>query len=236
MKRGLVLLAALVTSILCVSVVVSDLTETGVPELPKKDFTGQPVYKVLRIIDGDTVELLMDGSRTTVRLIGVDTPEPSELNGNEALRFTIDLLKGENVYTEQEPRNTVGKYGRTLLYLYRAPDGLFVNLEIIRQGYGRAYTVYPFQYLELFKHYEKRARELGKGLRSPAEPDASIARLEKEEDGQTPGDDVSVYITRTGCKYHRHSCRYLFSSKIRTTLKEAKERGYAPCKVCKPRQ
>lgn len=235
MKRG-ILLAALVTSILCVSLVVSGLTETSVPEFTKKDFTGQPVYEVLRVIDGDTVELLMDGNMTTVRLIGVDTPEPSELYGNEALRFTTDLLKGENVYTEQEPGNTVDRYGRTLLYLYRVPDGLFVNLEIIRQGYGHAYTVYPFQYLELFKYYEKRAQELGKGLRSPAERDASIVQLEKEDEGQIPGDDVTVHITRTGRKYHRPSCRHLSRSKIQITLKEARERGYTPCKVCKPPQ
>lgn len=45
---------------------------------------------------------------------------------------------------------------------------------------------------------------------------------------------VTVYITRTGKKYHRGSCRYLKKSKIKTTLKDACARGFTPCKVCKP--
>lgn len=56
------------------------------------------------------------------------------------------------------------KYGRVLAYLYRAPDGLWVNLEIIRQGYGQVYTLASFKHIELFRDYERRAREIGKGL------------------------------------------------------------------------
>jgi hypothetical protein len=43
-----------------------------------------------------------------------------------------------------------------------------------------------------------------------------------------------VYITKTGKKYHRSSCRYLKKSKIKISLKDAKKNKYAPCKVCKP--
>ena len=46
--------------------------------------------------------------------------------------------------------------------------------------------------------------------------------------------ETVVYITKTGEKYHRRSCRYLSKSKIKATLKKAKRRGYEPCKVCKP--
>ena len=44
----------------------------------------------------------------------------------------------------------------------------------------------------------------------------------------------TVYITRTGKRYHRDGCRYLASSKIPISLKDAKARGYTPCKVCHP--
>lgn len=44
----------------------------------------------------------------------------------------------------------------------------------------------------------------------------------------------TVYITRTGAKYHDDGCRYLSRSKIETTLKEAKENDYTACSVCKP--
>ena len=65
------------------------------------------------------------------------------------------------------------KSGRLLAYLYRAPDGLFVNLEIVRQGYGHAYTFFPFKHMELFRHYGNRARTAEKGLYG--DPKASVA-------------------------------------------------------------
>lgn len=46
--------------------------------------------------------------------------------------------------------------------------------------------------------------------------------------------EVTVYITKTGEKYHRGNCRYLSRSKISTTKKDAIKNGYGACKVCKP--
>ncbi|MFB2118029.1 hypothetical protein [Parapedobacter sp. 2B3] len=46
--------------------------------------------------------------------------------------------------------------------------------------------------------------------------------------------DVTVYITKTGEKYHKAGCRYLSKSQIKTTKKEAVKNGYGACKVCKP--
>jgi len=46
----------------------------------------------------------------------------------------------------------------------------------------------------------------------------------------------TVYVTRTGKKYHRENCRYLGSSKIPMSLKDAQAKGYMPCKVCHPPQ
>ena len=47
-------------------------------------------------------------------------------------------------------------------------------------------------------------------------------------------DAQTVYITKTGAKYHRGSCRYLSRSKIPISLEEAKNKGYGACSVCKP--
>jgi len=55
------------------------------------------------------------------------------------------------------------KYGRMLAYVY-LKDGTFLNAEIVKQGYGHAYTRFPFKYLEQFKEYEKEARENKRGL------------------------------------------------------------------------
>ena len=46
--------------------------------------------------------------------------------------------------------------------------------------------------------------------------------------------DVTVYITKTGAKYHRSNCRYLSQSKISIGKKQAAAKGYGACKVCKP--
>ena len=147
-------------------------TETAVPPIPyvQEDFTGDTTYKVIRIVDGDTVIISYEGTNTTIRLIGVDTPETKhpdkgeEEYGAEASEFTQNLLQGESVYLRFDDQNTTDRYGRTLAYLYRVPDGLFVNLEIVRQGYGTAYTAFPFGFIDLFRHYNERARITKKGL------------------------------------------------------------------------
>lgn len=46
--------------------------------------------------------------------------------------------------------------------------------------------------------------------------------------------ETTVYVTRTGEKYHRRNCRYLSRSKITTTKSKAIKDGYGACKVCKP--
>jgi hypothetical protein len=48
-------------------------------------------------------------------------------------------------------------------------------------------------------------------------------------------EEIVVYVTKTGSKYHRANCRYVSKSKIPMTLKEAKKK-YGPCSVCKPPQ
>ena len=52
--------------------------------------------------------------------------------------------------------------------------------------------------------------------------------------GQRDPQTQTVYITRSGERYHRDGCRYLASSKIPISLKDAKASGYTPCKVCHP--
>ena len=49
-------------------------------------------------------------------------------------------VNGENHELDVEPRD---RYGRLLAYVYRANDGLFVNLDVIRHGYARQLTIAP---------------------------------------------------------------------------------------------
>ena len=120
---------------------------------------------VERVVDGDTIIVRGVGR---VRLIGVDTPEtvdprrPVEFFGREASAFTKRLLEGKRVRLEYDWERT-DRYGRTLAYVY-LPDGVFANAEIIRQGYGHAYTRFPFKYLDRFRALEREARTARRGL------------------------------------------------------------------------
>lgn len=208
---------------------------------PVEDFSEDTTYKVLKVVDGDTVNIDYKGKNTSVRLIGVDTPEtvhpskPVEAYGKEASNFTRNLLIGESVYLRFDVEQT-DRYGRLLAYLYRAPDGLFVNLEIVRQGYGHAYTRFPFKHMELFRHYGTKAREAKKGLYgTPQARTEGIVSPTDVSPAVEQGGTVQVYRTRTGQRYHRDGCLSLSKSKIPISLAEAKQR-YGPCNRCNPPQ
>ena len=131
---------------------------------------------VERVVDGDTIIVRGIGR---VRLIGVDTPEtvhpgrPVEFFGKEASAFTRRLVDGKRVRLEYDQQRT-DRYGRTLAYVH-LPDGTFVNAEIIRRGYGHAYTRFPFRHLDRFRGLERDALRAGRGLWGSAAPRAPAA-------------------------------------------------------------
>ncbi|MCB0994854.1 MAG: thermonuclease family protein [Acidimicrobiales bacterium] len=104
---------------------------------------------VVYVIDGDTIIVDLAGTDEHVRLIGIDTPEPSggyrpaECHGDEASEFTKTLLpEGTPVLItrDAEPRD---KYGRFLGYVHRAQDGLFINLTLVEQGHAAPLSIEP---------------------------------------------------------------------------------------------
>jgi micrococcal nuclease len=120
---------------------------------------------VLRVVDGDTVVVRLDGREVKVRLVGVDAPEsvdprkPVERFGHESAAFLRQLVEGKRVRLAYEPAGAwVDKYGRVLAYLYLEPGGTFVNRELVAKGYAFAYTAYPFGFMEDF-----RAARAGEG-------------------------------------------------------------------------
>jgi micrococcal nuclease len=110
------------------------------------DVSKLPSFAVTRVVDGDTFCCKPDvGGEIKVRLIGVDTPEtvhpskPVEYYGKEASNFTKGLLEGQQVFLDIDPQQgKIDKYGRTLAYVYRESDKLFVNAEIISFCCGKA--------------------------------------------------------------------------------------------------
>ncbi len=148
------------------------IQELGLLERPKQAIEqAQPgLYRVVSVEDGDTITVAMNNSEERVRFIGVDTPEthdprkPVQCFGKAASAFTRDLIGNHDVRLEADPLNTNrDRYNRLLRYVY-LPDGTLVNAEIIKQGYGFAYTSFPMTKAEEFKALEKEAREQNRGL------------------------------------------------------------------------
>lgn len=190
------------------------------------DFGELAAGEVIHVTDGDTVKLRLAEEETSAayRLAGVDTPEVNAINksdepyGREAHTFLRNLLKGETVWIE---RHGTGVHNRPIVCLFRVPDGLFVNLEIIRQGYGEVYLQGNFEKKQLFLDYQEFAQQAKKGIWA-------------EENGPDGGD---VYIASSGHgkSYHRTpDCQYIRDKNVRIALEEAKRRELEPCKRCKP--
>src|SRR5690242_1495777 len=117
------------------------------------------VFRVRYIVDGDTL-ILENGEK--VRLIGVDTPEihddehRNQMHARKygrdvhlidefafkAKEFALEAVLHQRVRLEYDWERQ-DKYGRTLAYIYREPDGFFLNAELVKQGYGFAYTRFP---------------------------------------------------------------------------------------------
>lgn len=128
------------------------------------------LYSVVRFSDGDTITVDMNGQKETIRMIGVDTPEthhpnlPVQCYGAAASAFTKNLIGESKVRLEADPTNqNRDRYDRLLRYVY-LPDGRLVQEEIIRQGYGFAYTHFPFTKKGEFVALENQARSEHRGL------------------------------------------------------------------------
>ena len=105
----------------------------------------------IRAVDGDTLEVLIDGSlnNVKVRLLGVDTPEsvdprkPVQCFGKEASKHTASLVDGKRVRLDADPQaDEVDKYGRLLRNVILS-DGTDLNAELVEDGYAHAYLSFP---------------------------------------------------------------------------------------------
>lgn len=105
--------------------------------------------RIVKVIDGDTIDVLMNGRTERVRLIGIDTPEtkkpntPIECFGPEAADRTTDLLPIDTPVLVQRDIEARDPYGRLLGYVYRTSDRLFVNEDLIVNGYARPLSITP---------------------------------------------------------------------------------------------
>jgi len=105
------------------------------------------VKEILRVVDGDTVDVLIDlgfglTKKERVRVAGIDTPESRTRDlyekylGLEAKDYLTDQLDCDNIIIKTEKD---GKYGRMLGWLYREGDEISIQERMISKGYGWAY-------------------------------------------------------------------------------------------------
>jgi micrococcal nuclease len=173
---------------------------------------------VVRVIDGDTIEVSINGKIYTVRYIGINTPETTqgkkEPFGQEATNKNSELVNSRIVRLEKDVRET-DDFGRLLRYVY--VGNLFINAELVRLGYARA-TPYPpdVKYQELFSSLEQQAKGMFLGMWA------------------------KKYVgSKNSTKYHLPSCSW--AKEISTenqvwfySVADAQAKGYVPCGVCKP--
>jgi len=137
-------------------------------ELGRDEPPGSAYAYVTRAVDGDTIEVRLDGKIEDVRYIGVDTPEtvkpgePVQCFGPQASSFNHRLVEGRRVKLvfDVERRDV---YGRLLAYVYLGDR--FVSAELVRRGLARTLTIPPDDsFAGYLKRLEVAAARGGRGL------------------------------------------------------------------------
>jgi len=129
------------------------------------------LYRVTRVVDGDTFKAMIGRQEITVRMLGINAPEtvdprkPTECFGPEASTEAKSLLAGRSVrLIANRNREAKDRYGRYLLYVYR-DDGLAVNESLLQEGFAREYTVgRPYALQKRFRDTESGAKKALRGL------------------------------------------------------------------------
>jgi micrococcal nuclease len=192
--------------------------------------------RVIRVVDGDTLEVNLQGTKEKVRLIGVDTPETvhptigEEPYGREASNFTKEKLTGQKVVLEFDVEER-DRYGRLLAYVWL--DGEMFNEVLLSEGYAQIATYPPnVRYVERFQAAQQEAREAERGLWGIIEEEPVTAQGERLESSNWLGNANTK-------KFHYPDCQHGQRTKSHNQVwfdfrQEALDAGYEPCGVCKP--
>jgi endonuclease YncB( thermonuclease family) len=223
------------------------------------DFALLPRARVMAVAGDGTLELRLKDKAVRCRLAGISLAEPTVTTASGAVALSTARWLG-GLLTDEEAWVAVAEagperdaQGLLLGFLFRAPDGLFVNLEAVRQGRARVDAQARFSQKDLLLAYQARAQAAGKGLwavpaaaaesgKSPvsgiatgAVPIAVTRRATASTASSVAPRGPIVFVTANGTKYHRAGCRFLGKSAIAMPLSEARKR-YQPCRACKPPQ
>jgi micrococcal nuclease len=142
---------------------------TNVAQHSSTPFAAEPT--VIDVIDGDTIDVRIGYERQRVRLLGIDTPEtrdprkPVQCFGHEASEHTAQLLPHGTIVRLEHDIEEHDIYNRLLAYVWRASDGLFINLDLVTQGYADILSIAPnTAHADEFRTAMTAARTAPKGL------------------------------------------------------------------------
>lgn len=177
-------LIALLLIVAGVAILLNNTVNDMRPKIEEQDGKSKPenssvegvsgdTAEVIKVVDGDTIEVQVGEGVAKLRYIGVDTPEtvdprrPVGCFGKEAGNANKKLVEGKEVILQKDVSET-DRFGRLLRYVYiRQSNGsaIFVNDYLVRQGYARAATFPPdVKYSEQFRQAEQEARAANLGL------------------------------------------------------------------------
>ncbi len=237
---------------------------------------------VKRVIFGNKIEL---DTGDIIEYIGVNIPLDSDIY-DSAFELNKRLVEANKIRLEYDEKKNSDN-GCLLAYVYCGD--VFINAEIIKQGYGIIDIHSPnIKYAELLIKAEREAREQKRGFWAKRKEDLTtgenvsiekrilrleagfnelnkkidqlielfnalilrmnslsikpeispqIPQIKEKQDTNLPSSNINnstVYVTKSGKKYHKLGCRFLGENPIAISIEEAKQKGYQPCKICFP--
>ena len=122
---------------------------------------GGETARVVQVIDGDTIDVNLNGEQVRVRYVGVNTPERDQSCYSEARAANSSMVSGQNVTLLRDTSDT-DQYGRLLRYVYVGDT--FVNEQLVRDGWAELVVYQPDdQYADDFRTLEQQAARAGLG-------------------------------------------------------------------------
>lgn len=93
---------------------------------------------VVKVTDGDTIQVMHNGSAEKIRLAEIDCPEKKQPYGNAAKKYVLSVAAQKNVTVNVE---TIDRYGRTVGEVI-LPGGNSLNRQLVSEGYAWHYKKY----------------------------------------------------------------------------------------------
>jgi micrococcal nuclease len=210
----------------------------------------------MSIEDGDSITIMYNNSFTKIRIYGIDAPEGTQTYGDISKTHLRYLISNKTLLIKERYQD---RFGRTVADVFISDSD--IGLEMIRAGMAWHFVKYSND--PAYKEAEQLARrnKVGLwGLPNPIPPWNYRNKVVQPETSNTPistslasglsstrtttqvssqalsqpSDSTTVYVTKTGTKYHKAGCTYLRRSSIPMSSSDAVNSNYSPCSVCNP--